>query len=279
MNCKQHIRLTFLLLPFAAMISCGQGGEQEQKITANTDSIAVDTLRYTFTQLEEKSPDCAEDGSGCYTIDIDYLQFTSQSHKITDSLNRLVTNYFGGCLLGSSDVKGKDLDQVVRAAMDEFVAFSKEDPVNAEGWYFEGFSDVPFQNKHFISISIGCSGFQGGAHPNSEMKEMTYDLDNLRLLKTSDLFTDLNKVNDIAEEIFRNVNKIPDQTSLMDFGYDGFEDGFELNDNFSVRNNGIYYFFNTYEIGPYVLGPTEMLIRFDQVSDLLTPAFKEKMGF
>ena len=42
-----------------------------------------------------------------------------------------------------------------------------------------------------------------------------------------------------------------------------------LNDNFGIGQNDLLFYFNTYEIGPGAMGPTEVKLSFRQIHDLL----------
>jgi hypothetical protein len=57
-------------------------------------------------------------------------------------------------------------------------------------------------------------------------------------------------------------------TATYEFnGYTFPEDRFALNDNYGFSREGISFFFNSYEIAPYVMGPTEVLIPYDRIRE------------
>jgi hypothetical protein len=43
-----------------------------------------------------------------------------------------------------------------------------------------------------------------------------------------------------------------------------------LNDNFAVAKRGIIFYFNSYEIAPYAMGPTELLIPYAKLSGIIS---------
>ena len=77
----------------------------------------------------------------------------------------------------------------------------------------------------------------------------------------------------IGETYFRKENKIADTSSLDDNGFfifgegDDFEESdkygkFRFNDNFAVTKNGIQFYYNSYEIGPYAVGASSFIIPY-----------------
>jgi hypothetical protein len=59
--------------------------------------------------------------------------------------------------------------------------------------------------------------------------------------------------------------------SLKHAGYEFPHDAFALNDNFSIGANGITFFYNPYEIASYADGPTELLMTYREINELIKP--------
>jgi len=60
----------------------------------------------------------------------------------------------------------------------------------------------------------------------------------------------------------------PDE-NLEEAGFWFNEGNFKLNDNFLITTDGLKFFFNSYEIGPYAIGTTELLIPFSRIKNIL----------
>jgi len=46
---------------------------------------------------------------------------------------------------------------------------------------------------------------------------------------------------------------------------------FSVNKNFTVDENGITFYYNSYEITAYSFGPTELFIPYNRINDLIIP--------
>jgi hypothetical protein len=73
----------------------------------------------------------------------------------------------------------------------------------------------------------------------------------------------------IAERHFRNVENLSDTTSLATDYF--FTDGiFVLNDNFGFTENNLMFYYNEYEIKPYVKGSTTVEIPYTEIVEILS---------
>jgi hypothetical protein len=44
-----------------------------------------------------------------------------------------------------------------------------------------------------------------------------------------------------------------------------------INDNFYISEKGIGFFYNEYDIAPYVMGPTEVLVPYEAIKPYIRP--------
>ena len=113
--------------------------------------------------------------------------------------------------------------------------------------------------------------FLGGAHPNYFTSFINTDLSNGSNIKLSGIFNPgyENELNKIGESKFRAKRDLKPDEDLTEAGY-WFDKGkFKMNDNFVITAEGISFFFNSYEIGPYALGTTEIMIDYSEIKDLI----------
>ncbi len=92
----------------------------------------------------------------------------------------------------------------------------------------------------------------GGAHPLATIHYLNLDAATGKTLKLSDLLVpDYKQILDsVGETEFRYVHKIPPIVSLADQWR--FKDNkFSLNDNFLIKNDGLAFMFNEYEVSSY----------------------------
>ena len=122
-----------------------------------------------------------------------------------------------------------------------------------------------------LSSKIFEYSYLGGAHPNSYLNFYNFNLQTGELIKLSDLFIEgfEDELNKIAEQIFRDENGISKDEDLNKAGYRFEENKFKVNNNFSLNDEGIAFFYNSYEIAPYVMGPTKLFISYSAIKNLI----------
>lgn len=146
---------------------------------------------------------------------------------------------------------------------------------NAYSFNFEhelhGFSLL--SDKFLFSYGISRYVYMGGAHGLSTRNFFNFDLKTGKLLKETDIFTenyeqaikDLIKIR-IVEQSMEDSTMVP-ISNLEDTDY--WVDAIKPNGNFYITESSINYVFNPYEIAPYSLGETEVILPFDRLKDIL----------
>lgn len=146
---------------------------------------------------------------------------------------------------------------------------------NAYSFNFEhelhGFSLL--SDKFLFSYGISRYVYMGGAHGLSTRNFFNFDLNTGKLLKESDIFNEnyeetikeLIKIR-IVEQSVEDSTMVP-ISNLEDTDY--WVDAIKPNGNFYITESSINYVFNPYEIAPYSLGETEVILPFDRLKDIL----------
>lgn len=123
-----------------------------------------------------------------------------------------------------------------------------------------------------VSVSISSRGYLGGAHGFRDEKLITFDGKTGKALGWDDLVRADAKASllKVAEAEFRKVRNIPLNKSLSDAGF-FFDEGkgFTLSESFAVTKEGLVLHYNPYEVGPYVMGPTDLVIPMSIASGVL----------
>lgn len=137
----------------------------------------------------------------------------------------------------------------------------------------EGFSLL--NDQHIYSYGIDRYVFMGGAHGLNNRTYLNFNLSTGKLITESDLFIDNYKPALVELIKKRMVEEIVNQKNteliinLEDTDY--WTDSIVPNGNFYITDENITYVFNPYEIAPYYMGQTEVVIPFDRIKDLLRP--------
>ncbi len=124
-----------------------------------------------------------------------------------------------------------------------------------------------YKDETFIEVAFQEYSFNGGAHPNSYVQYMLFERETGKILKLNDIIADNSreKLRQIGEEEFKLDLNV---SSFEEFW---FEDGFKLNENFSISQNGLSFIYVPYEIAAYCYGTIIFTIPFEKITNLLIP--------
>jgi Protein of unknown function (DUF3298) len=127
------------------------------------------------------------------------------------------------------------------------------------------------QEANLVSLEMAVGVSAGGAHPNSTVLLKTHRLDTGKPMQLTDFFepgfeTQLRK---LGEAAFREARQLPTGKPLSEAEFQFAGDRFALNDNWALVPLGIRFHFDTYEVAPFVLGPTDYTIPYSQLRPLL----------
>lgn len=150
--------------------------------------------------------------------------------------------------------------------------FAKENKDYSQTWFMDGKIEVVAQQSDYLSALITFVNYEGGAHPNSTFTYLNYDPTNHKEITLDELINpeSMPTLTAVAEKIFRKNEKLSTTESLKDKYF--FEnDQFNLNQNFTITNEGLKFLYNPYEIKAYVYGTTELLIPFAELKDIAKP--------
>lgn len=235
----------FLIL----LAACGQLKENPQ----------VNFVMREFAR--ESSPGCETDSIVCARFRLSYPVFSGVDSAVQKSLEERIAFWLGG----GSGADPRAIPQLADDFIRDFQQFLSESPDYGLGWYFDGVVEPLITSDTLISLQVNSESFTGGAHGSYSTNFVNVDpatgtaylLD--ALLKAG--YED--ELNKLAAEDLSSQRIDTDSTGTSD----QFPANFKLNDNYGFRKEGIVFFFNTYEIGSYAEGPTEILIPYEKLRD------------
>ena len=129
---------------------------------------------------------------------------------------------------------------------------------------------INYLSEKFISINRFIYEYTGGAHGTYATAYSVYSLENGNKLKIEDLITDL-KNTDLLNLIKNKLLKIEgrDERSYFDLNELSLE-----NNNFYITSSGLVFTWGIYEIGPYAIGETRVLIPTEEIKPYLKDEYK-----
>jgi hypothetical protein len=176
---------------------------------------------------------------------------------LADSLSLLISHVF------KNDEKNIfDMDSVQYNFIKEYHDFKLAQNGYNIPWFIEKEIGVVNQNTKWITLQLSEHSFMGGAHPNSYTFYKMIDKSNGHQLQLIDFFDSLaiHKLTILGEPLFCAEKGISPQQGFEEAGFWFPNNHFALNDNFYFNEAGLTFFYNAYEVGPYVMGHTEITI-------------------
>lgn len=233
--------------------------------SCHTGTTESDTLDFEQRKIQKEA--CVSEE--CARISLVYPYFIGKSESV-DYLNLHVEQQVVMFLNVGENQEIVPLDSAVTAFFDSYLAF-KTDFDSPQEWEISVDSKVTLQDQRLISIVFDSFSFTGGAHPNSYRMYLNFDLVTGSLLKNEELILDKNGLMTLAEAKFKDSHNVPDSFSLEKDGSFFLENDkdFFLPASMGFEGEEFVLFFNPYEIGPYVMGSTELRFTGEEIKDLV----------
>ena len=233
---------------------------------------AAPRVAYEMQTIERTLRDCPENLAPCASIALEYPKITdaptAEAHANIDAYIRSLV--LAPLEEGNEDATAEDL---MERFLGGYREFAEDFPEQSSQWVMTRRAE-PIHNAHGVfSVEFTEDSYTGGAHPNSSVALVSFDANSGQRLLLDDLFVEgySQQLTAIAERAFRAERNLTAAEDLSGAGF-WFENGvFRLNDNFAVVPEGLKFYFNPYEVGPYSMGPTTIVLGTESLAALIRP--------
>jgi hypothetical protein len=139
-------------------------------------------------------------------------------------------------------------------------------------WYDYWTGEVTWQTTFLASITVSEEYYSGGAHPDSQLTSVCFDLYTGLPMPLASFFTI--PENDVIElllaKIYQQTTTLTDEsgTLLYDVSLDTLRTFFKPG-NFYLTDKGFIIYYQPYDIAPYAAGLPEFLITYGELADVL----------
>jgi len=254
---KSFARLVLLTILLGLVISCSK---EEEKITVSfTDAVIADSVILA-------NPD------GKAVVKLTYQKIAPSKSVKAGEINSTIDDYVASLMVNYSE---DSLNQAnINYLLDEFLIsyeeFHNEFPEAPQEWEINSVGKIRIYGN-YISQRFDSYYNTGGAHPNSATTFLNFnfltgkEIDLINLIKENKF----GELSSLCEKKFREARELSPQESLTEAGFWFEDDKFFLTDNFGFTSNSLIFYYNPYEIAPYVMGPTEIEVNFNEITSLL----------
>ena len=240
----------------------------------STDTVNASNLAYqTISYQKQGGKNCpsttatTDENALCARVKVLYPQLNeADANPIVQQMNQFISEETFS--YETEDGKqAKTAEELASLFIDEYL----KQPEVSTPWTLERSMEWVFSTDQILTLKFSEFSYTGGAHPASGQTYYTLNRQSGKPYKLSDLLNNgyEDELNSIAERIFRADKKIPANQTLAEAGYDFPNGQFAVNGNVGATQEGLVFYFNSYEIAPYALGPTELTVHYDDISNLI----------
>lgn len=257
-----------LVIPFIlTAASCGSGGKGD-----GSEGRAV---KYVTIETFEQESNCDTSQTDCTIIHFSYPRIVGSGNKsLNDTLDAQIQKWLTGSLTGSEDALSPEAFS--KAFISDYEAFRKEYPENSAKWFIRRKVDFIANNNRYVTLQLSEENYLGGAHGMSLNLFANFSFETGERINLEDLVAEgqMEKLEQLAEGLFRQEKEIPEGQSLQDAGYfymeeSGNDSPFFLTNNFAITREGLLFYYNPYDIAPYSMGATILKVPFREIAGTL----------
>lgn len=253
---------SLLLVSVVLLFSCGK--KTEEKTTR--------TIGFTMKNFNlESAGGCASDTIPCASYEVEYPEFSGLDsvvvRKITHKIDSVVTTGYSEGLPQTF----RETAPVFIQQYEDYKTESEGMDVPEQGWSFHALIKPELISDSLISLSVTRDEYAGGAHPNSSTAYINVNPENGNDISLKDVlkpgFNDV--LTKAGEKGFRKAHELSDTASFQFNDFEFENNRFQLTNNYGFTKSGIVFYYNSYEVAPYAMGPTEVIIPYEEVKDWL----------
>lgn len=247
-----------------------QEGEEEQ-VRSVAYRTAGQGLTFEMHRFLRESAGCEEDENRCARIRAEYPVAESGPEKVRAFINDTIFHYVVESLsvyaVSEEDILS-DLDSIAGRFIDSYQQFAADTEGYSTPWEVETIGEVLFQSSKITSVALRNYSYTGGAHPNSYIYLLNFDRKRREMLQLDDLIEKPDQLKELVEKKFRQYHQVEQEADLNEAGF-FWDQSLFLPANFAIEEKGLYLYYNSYEAAPYAVGPTEILISWDELEPIL----------
>ena len=266
---KASFTFTSIVIILLLVISC------DRKVKTLNNEISFDTIQFNQTHYlgnDTSKPSCN------LKISFVYPKSYTDKNKL-QSLQAVFTEKILSEKFANFSPK-EAVDEYYVQFLKEFNNFTEDDFTNEDeelkdesgyAYYTELKNEILYNQNNFISFTVSSEIYEGGAHGSHSVYGYVIDLSTGEFL-SEDAIAGNNYKKNLATILAQKIalaNGLTDVSQLENIGYNNISD-IAPNNNFTIDDKGITYYFNEYEIGAYFIGITKVFIPYAELKIYLS---------
>ncbi len=192
-------------------------------------------------------------------------------------LNKLVDSIFESQLIDCFLYTDTPSVTTTKNAMAIYIAdylSTVKDNDYSNNWEQDISTNINGRYRHILNLGLNNYNYSGGAHPNSHINYNLINLNTLKAINIKDVLDITNKdLLALGKKRFAAINievvKNSGNTDAMSIYFEGndkhAEGEFYFNDNWFIKGDSMGCYYNSYEIAPYVAGPSSCIFSIKEL--------------
>ncbi|HSN53648.1 MAG TPA: RsiV family protein [Candidatus Sulfomarinibacteraceae bacterium] len=263
----------FALAAITVSASCaGPEAPEPPEAPAASDEASV---RFETREVSAASSGCDTPGEACARVSVVLADAVGGgSQEVRENLDIYSRHWVVSRLRehlpdGVGDQTGA-IEDLAAAFLAQHHAFTAEFPDAAADWFIEVEAEPLFSSAEVATLDLSIAAYTGGAHPNAQRQLVSFAVPSGQLLGADDLTTDVEALTAAVERRFREQRGLGHDDDFEAAGFWLSDGRFTLPDNLGLTADGLLVHWNAYEIAPYAMGPTTVLVPASDLTDILT---------
>lgn len=153
------------------------------------------------------------------------------------------------------------INEKIKSIIKEFMEYAKE-VTKKEVVYSLYITYRSYMYQNYISYVFSISMYTGGAHPDNRILSVNYNVKHNKIIKITDIYTNLTNLSEISRKLLKNNNAINSTTIPLNMILEGTTPNDYNFRNYALTDDGIIIFFEPYQVAPYVAGTIEITIPY-----------------
>lgn len=273
------MRVPFLpMLLLASVLSACDSGNNIADEDASASSLGISYQMREFKRqggakcVSPADTKVKADDALCASVKFTYPEISSETKpELAIKMNALIKQQLLDTIEGAPNQTAEN--KSFETFADSFIQDFRQDSNNFTSWELERNVQVIYNTNALLTLLFEEFGSTGGAHPFNGSRFIVLNLTDGNQVTLDDLMNPGYEaaLNVEGEKAFREARQLAEHSSLEEDGFTFVNNAFVLNDNYGVNKEGLSFIFNSYEVAPYVMGPSEFTIPYEDIRSLIRP--------
>jgi hypothetical protein len=234
---------------------------------------AAGQLTFESRRVEQKIEGCGDPTDGCVHVEFKFVELTSGPPALRDRVNAAIRK-----ALVSRPKDGLTLtpEEYAKHFVGEYERVRHDTTGFQQRWSLNKTVKPIRTTPPVICLESSEWSETGGAHGSFATQYLNFDSTSGLPVQLSTIVVPgaTTRLTAIAGKYFREARSLSPTAGLKSAGFTFPGGRFQLTKNFGVTEKELIFQYNSYEVGPYSMGPTTVTIPFQEIRTLVRPAFR-----